>query len=334
LPDLRTTITDLVTGLGTLGYDSVAEAITARPAEMVSVSPEVWDLLGHAHDGGALNASFEQAWSNGVAFLHAQEGLRGRRPIVIEWKGSQRSPGDEVAPIDLRIDHVYLISCKYLSKITINASPSHLFQRLLLGPHGLRGSDWYEEVAPDEYQQLYEIVLTELGWSDLPREVGSLSRVQRKRLSEALGNGWPPAAVGQYEHLADAVANRTAQQWQRALTSTAQSEAMLWRILRMGSAPYFVLGTSLSGPLQLRVATPWDWRYNFRLRRFECATQKGGQPRVGWAATIEDRHSGTRHLVRGHVEVRWSHGRFSGNPEAKVYLDTPHGDVPGYFPVT
>jgi hypothetical protein len=34
--------------------------------------------------------------------------------------------------------------------------------------------------------------------------------------------------------------------------------------------------------------------------------------------------------VRGRVEIRWSHGRFSGSPEAKVYLDTPHVEVPGY----
>ena len=37
--------------------------------------------------------------------------------------------------------------------------------------------------------------------------------------------------------------------------------------------------------------------------------------------------------VGGHVEVRWSHGRFGGLPEAKVYLDTPHARVPGYFPL-
>ncbi|MGH9124217.1 MAG: hypothetical protein ACRDZ8_05750 [Acidimicrobiales bacterium] len=333
MPDLRTTITELVTGLGTLGYDSAGEAIGARPAEMVSVSPETWELLERAHAGGALAASFELAWSNGVAFARAREGLRERRPIVIEWKGSQRAPGDEVAPIDLRIDHVYLISCKYLSKITINASPSHLFQRLLQGPHGVRGGDWYEEVAPDEYRQLYESVLAELGWSDLPADVGRLSQAQRTRLSDALSGGWPPVARAQYEHLANVVAHRTAEHWLEALATTAQSEAMLWRILRMGGAPYYMLGASPAGPLRLRVATPWDWRASFRLRRFECAAQEGGQPRVGWTATIEDRHSATRRIVRGHVEVRWSHGRFGGNPEAKVYLDTAHGDVPGYFPL-
>lgn len=334
MPDLRTTVTELVTGLGTLGYNSLAEAISAKPTEMVSVTPELWELLKSVYDEGALDNNFNQAWSNGNAFLEAQEGLRGRRPIVIEWKGPQRAPGDEVAPIDLRIDHVYLISCKYLSKITINASPGHLFQRLLQGPHGVREPNWYEAVAPNEYQQLYTSVLNGLGWNGFPEKVGELSQAQRKRLSETLGNGWPSSAAKQYKDLVSVVADRTAEQWKRALTSTAISEAILWRILRIGSAPYFMLGASTSGLLQLRVATPWDWRDRFRLHEFKCAAQKGGQPRVRWDATIEDRCSRTCHPVQGHVEVRWSHGRFSGNPEAKVYLDTPHGQVPGYFPLS
>ena len=52
---------------------------------------------------------------------------------MIEWKGAHRAPGDEVVPADLRVDHVYLVSCKYLSRIVVNASPHHLFDRLLAG---------------------------------------------------------------------------------------------------------------------------------------------------------------------------------------------------------
>jgi hypothetical protein len=314
-----------------LGYDSIGEAVVARPAEMVSVSPETWDQLQRAHAGGGLNADFEQAWSNGVAFSQAVGALRGRRPIVIEWKGSQRAPGDEVAPIDLRIDHVYLVSCKYLSMIMINASPGNLFERLLRGGHGVRGRDWYAEIAPDEYQQLFDAVTGELGWSHLPSAAADLDADERRRLAHALRGGWPGDTQTLYESLARSVAHSTAERWKEMLASRNESEAMLWRILRMGSAPYFVLGTSPSGPLRLRVATPWDWRLQFRLRRFECSAQSGGQPRIGWTATVEDRNSAVIRLVSGHVEVRWSHGRFGGNPEAKVYLDTPHADVPGYF---
>ena len=42
-------------------------------------------------------------------------------------------------------------------------------------------------------------------------------------------------------------------------------EAMLWRLLRIGSAPYFVLGSSAERSLRLRIATSWDWRQQFQL---------------------------------------------------------------------
>ena len=105
---------------------------------------------------------------------------------------------------------------------------------------------------------------------------------------------------------------------------------MLWRLLRIGSAPYFVLGSAAGRTLRLRIATPWDWRQAYELRRFDVWGDDAGQPVVRWTAQVRERASGEVHEVAGHVEVRWSHGRFGGPPEAKVYLDTAHHLVPGY----
>jgi hypothetical protein len=55
---------------------------------------------------------------------------------------------------------------------------------------------------------------------------------------------------------------------------------------------------------------------------------------VSWAAVVDDLEAATERTVHGHVEVRWSHGRFAGPPEAKVYLDTAPAEVPGYVPLT
>jgi hypothetical protein len=54
---------------------------------------------------------------------------------------------------------------------------------------------------------------------------------------------------------------------------------------------------------------------------------------VNWNARVRRRADAAETVVAGHVEVRWSHGRFCGPPEAKVYLDSAHADVPGYFPL-
>ena len=55
--------------------------------------------------------------------------------------------------------------------------------------------------------------------------------------------------------------------------------------------------------------------------------------RAEWLADLLDIAPGALRetTIAGHVEVRWSHGRFNGSPEAKVYLDTPLSATPGYF---
>ena len=128
------------------------------------------------------------------------------------------------------------------------------------------------------------------------------------------------------------VAAETASEW-RARLNARNAEVMLWRLLRIGSTPYFMLGTSAEGPTRLRVDTPWDWRQRFVLRGFEVEPQAGGQARVSWRAEFSDRVAGSEGVVRGHVEIRWSHGRFGQPPEAKIYLDSPIAAVPGYHEI-
>jgi len=315
-----------------LGGEEIADILESEPREMASVSPELWRTLRDLHTGGAFRQEFEAAWQNGRAFLRANDALRGRVPSLVEWKGAIRAPGDEVVPADLRIDHVYLVSCKYLSKIVLNASPSHVFDRLLAGGHGQRGSDWYRTVAPVELQSLYTAARDHVGMGR-PADVELLTGEQRRDLSRALARRWPPELVAEARVFARVVAERSADRWREALDRSASAERLLWRLLRIGSAPYFVLGTDRAASLRLRIQTPWDWRQAYRLEAFDIDTQASDQPVVSWRATIEARRSGVRQDLLGHVEVRWSHGKFNGPPEAKVYLDTPHHRVPGYVPL-
>jgi hypothetical protein len=405
MPSDRTTVTELGTGLGMLGLVNIDEALRSRTPVMHSLSPEMWERLALLRAGGAYDTEFHAAFANGRAFLSAGDGLRGRLPTLVEWKGTGRAPGDEVAPIDLRVDHVYLVSCKYLSNILFNVSPSHVFDSLLVagqarGGRAAReplpgGGDWYAEVAPAEYQALYDSVrraaLSSVGaasnpgearpgdrtvrWGhtpaavalpglgaaaahggparrtdegdggeprrggdappgllrELPPRAVDLTSAQRDALGRWLRPGWPPGAKALYATLSGAVALASVRRWEAALRAGAGAgEAMVWRLLRIGSAPYFVLGTSAARSLRLRIATSWDWRQQYRLLSFTTEPQAGGQPRVGWEAVVRDRVTHVLSEVAGHIEVRWSHGRFGGLPEAKGYLDTPHHLVPGY----
>lgn len=356
MPRLISEVTEIVTGLGMLGFASLDDALVRRPAPMVDLDEPTWDRLREAWADGVHRAEFHAAFLNGAAFLAARDGLRGRLPEVIEWRGPTRSVGDDTTPVDLRVDHVFLVSCKYLSRILGNVSPASLFERALTTSTTRgRDPDWYHQVAPAEYQHLYATVVREKELADLPMRASDLDTADRRVLKEALARSPRAAAIdpastllgdevearvpadgaveAAYLELCRAVSTASAERWALAVPTLPHRRAMLWRLLRIGAAPYFVLGSQPGSSLRLRVATPWDWQRQFELRAFDILPGGRSQPSVDWVATVRSLDDRSTTQVRGHVEIRWSHGRFGGPPEAKVYLDTPHQEVPGYIPL-
>lgn len=332
---IRTEVTEIVTGLAMLGYKDLDTALEVRPGHISHVDDAAFDRLAEARAGGDYANEFETAWSNGSLFARSTDGLRGRPPWSVEWKGPHKPPGYEQIPADLRIDHVYLVSCKYGSNILHNAGPAHLFDRLLATRRGERTTDWYLDVAPEVYQELYVAYREELRVGGLPDHVADLTREHRAAMKAASVRGkWPGASSEVYPSFTLAVAQASSERWLQNLTTRSHREEMLWRILRLQAAPYYVLGATLNGePTRYRVGTPWDFRDRFTIRAFDVWPDAAGQPLVRWRADLTDRLSEHRTAVEGHVEVRWSHGRFSGSPEAKVHLDTPPHEVAGYFPL-
>jgi len=333
VPDDRTTVTELATALGTLAHDSPAHVLRARPAEL-AVDDQTWDRLAALHASGRFAAEFAAAWDNGRAFLHAPDALRGRSPQLVEWTGGWRPPGDEAAPVDLRIDHVYLVSCKYLSRAIANPSPARLFDGLLTTTGTWSQRDWYDETAPDPYRALYRACRDATGLHALPEDPMSLSGTERQQLRHALpGRDYPGEARAAYRRLCEEVSRASAQRWAANVSTPAEKQRLAWRLLRIGNAPYFLLGADPHRPLRLRVASPWDWRQAFELIDLPITAAAAGQPRVDWAIHYRRRDDRQAREVLGHVEIRWSHGRFAQPPEAKVYLDTPTDELPGYFPL-
>src|SRR5580692_11565726 len=162
-------------------HPDVRAALAARPGEL-AVADGTWSHLTELHGTGTWADEFVTAFANGRAFLQAPDALRGRPPRLVEWTGGRRPPGDEVAPVDLRIDHVYLVSCKYLSRNIANPSPARLFDGLLATTGDWEQSDWYLRTAPDEYRALYAACRGATGLHDLPADVSALTPVEKQRL--------------------------------------------------------------------------------------------------------------------------------------------------------
>ena len=348
MPGTRTEVTELATALGTLDPD-VGRLLrrTQPPAELLNVDEPTWNRVAEAWSDGRHLGEFLAAAANGAALTAASDGLRGRPPQRVEWRGPQRTPGDDTVPADLRLDHVYLVSCKYLSKVLVNAGPARLFERLL-GDGARQRVHWFADAAPAEYQAFYEAVLDVTGLGrrrgperPLPRSVWELEADDSHVLRDALGERSLPEPLREpWAALCARVSTTSANRWSDALATPQDRRTLLWRLLRIASVTYFVLGTQPArgrrspGVLRLRVDSAWDWQQTFELRKFDVIPRPAGQPEVGWRAMVRRRADGEERIVEGHVEVRWSHGRFNGVPEAKAYLDTPHTEVPGYHPLT
>jgi hypothetical protein len=313
------------------GSPDVESALAARHAALTNVSAEHWDCASRLWMSGDYASEFLTGFANGLAFLRADAGLRERVPRLIEWTGGRRDPGDGAVPADLRIDHVYLISCKYRSQVLHNRSPARLFEATLTNVPVDEASDWYSRVAPNEHQALYATCASRAIALELPTAVTDLKKPERRALSLLLDE-WPDDAIAEYEALCSEVSANSANAWREALADVP-GDVMFWRLVRIYQAPYFVLGSDSAGAVRLRVDTPWEWRNKFRFRTFSVGPLSGGQPLVAWRMDCDDLESGLPRHVEGHVQVRWSHRRFGQRPEAKVYLDGPLATVPGYNPL-
>ena len=88
-----------------------------------------------------------------------------------------------------------------------------------------------------------------------------------------------------------AVAERSADRWSSSLGDRTDKERLLWRLLRLGGAPYFVLGASraIGPPMRLRIDTAWDWQQRYRLTAFEVPFLD--DPPFGAAATVAEMHA-------------------------------------------
>ena len=325
---VKTKITEVVTALGIMGIHARVEAAmhTALPPAVGNLRPADWAEILSAHDAGEHQAEFEAAFANGRHFLDVE--LAGAAPRSIEWRGNRKTLYHHDIPVDIRVNRVYLISCKYNSKVLLNPSPQALFAGALAVTG--RGPHWYEEVASEEHAAFYRDCVACAGLDGFPPNPMDMAKPQRDVLRKAFPRKLPPELEESYRRLAQAVAAESARRWEEAVPGRERD--LLLKMLRISSVDYFLLGVQRSRAQRLKLLNSADWHRKFSVTRFGAWPAEGSlQPQVQWRADIETKAAPKKPLaVEGHVEVRWSHGKFCGNPEAKVYLDTPIERVPGY----
>lgn len=350
----KTKLTELGTAVGLADDPGAPLPDSLDDLEIPGIGRDVW----HPPVKNALSTPGTQrdlvltAIGNGRDFR--RDVLGGRRPERIDWSANQRSTWVSDVPRDITVDSVYFIQAKYDSRCVLNTSPANLVEELLGDDETSTRGSWFVEVAEAELNTYYREVrnlvarpepdslagISEPSPPDLgpmPDDIRDLDAAQRSALRSMLAESPPNSRITEaYARLCEAVSEESARRWQRRLrnASAARRTQMLFRMLRIAGGPYWLLGTRGAQPVQLGVADTRSWRERFELKRFDTNAGRSGQPTVNWRAVVRERSSGTDHTVEGICEIRWSHGKFSGNPECKVQVETPLGAIPGYSPMS
>ena len=256
MADTRTAVSEIVTGLGLFGFRDLGRAIAARPRFITNVDDTVFDELEEAF-ASALTDVF--GWPGPtVSASPLTETASAAAPLVGGVERPHKPPAYEQIPADLRVDHVYLLSCKYGSKILQNASPrTSSTGRSVSGeplpwigsmpslPRRMASStprSWRTPVSPASARPHRTD-------RNIANDSGRRCPAVGRPNSASSGGSWRSRSPGQCRSLLDNI------------SAKGEREAFVWRLLRLQAAPYFVLGADLKNvPLHYRVTTPWDFR--------------------------------------------------------------------------
>ena len=127
-------------------------------------------------------------------------------------------------------------------------------------------------------------------------------------------------------------ANRFNQNFQTALNSNIRSsvlENIVKQFFRMNAVPYILVGLDKHRPFGLQIPDVTEWKRNWKIVSLNATPDlTRGQSVVDICMVVEEKTSRTTHSMDFHVEIRWSHGKFCGNPEAKLYKEFSWSSVP------
>jgi len=98
---------------------------------------------------------------------------------------------------------------------------------------------------------------------------------------------------------------------------------------RLNSSPYILAGVDRGENIALSFPDANTWNQNWEFISIEAWPDlSAGQSVVRFLLKIKNKKSKVIYSFDYHAEIRWSHGKFCGNPEGKLYKDFAWKDLP------
>jgi hypothetical protein len=267
-----------------------------------------------------------------------------KRAGAVKWTGPFHQASTTSVAKDLLVANTP-VSVKTESNVVANLSPPNMMVNLPGGTApSSREENWYLTTKPEEFQELYAFVRgmsPELQY--LPEDIRSFEeeahRDDRKRIQKILkesSDSDKKAFTKRYRELCHRVAEKSADVFNQNLTASLSTGArkavrenlMRW-FFRLNAVQYVLCGIDRNEEFALVVPDLTSWLREWDLAEVVATPDiTRGQSVVDFEVVCRRKKDRREHRVPYHAEIRWSHGRFSGAVESKLYKEFSWSELP------
>ena len=342
MPSLRTEASELAVAFGILGLNP------QQPLDEHTLQAKFQGSLSASKYDAFLSEYAARADVHPRMHIVGRQ-LRANEPLFsqadsLKWAGPNRQASTATASADLVVANTP-VSVKAGSNVVANPSPHNLIINLPAGQaFSQNEANWYIVQDLPGFQALYEYVqgsdssLTHLPPSvenfetkatsddrDRVQEViRSYTKTQRQRFADlylAMCHAVAANSAATFgEQIAASFASRS---------KTAVIEILMRWFFRLDSVSYLLCGIDAGGEFAVRIPSVTRWKSQWSLDAIAANPDLArGQSVVDFELKFTKSDDGTTNTASFHTELRWSHGRFCGSPEAKLYKEFQWSETP------
>lgn len=342
MPTAKTEASELAVGFGILDLD---------PLDHLS-KDEIDRIFDDTLPEEKYNRFLEEYSSNSdfySRFYEIGRHLRSQHHPVshsstAQWTGPQQQAATASFSKDLLVGDIP-ISVKADSNVVANLSPYNLFISLPAGSApASHEENWYQRTTSRSFQELYSFVRdSDTSLSYLPAEVSSFeqqaTREDRKRVQAVIknySNSESRQFKTNYLQMCHDVASKSAdifsENIEKSLKSSSRAailENLSRWFFRIDAIRYILCGIDHGEDFSVLIPDITNWKNDWAIREIEVVPDLSrGQSVVDFSVVLTRKDSGQTSTTVFHSEIRWSHGRFCGNPEGKLYKEFSWGTLP------
>jgi DNA modification methylase len=259
----------------------------------------------------------------------------------IKWLGPQKQARTDSGVQDLSAANIS-ISVKAGSNILFNLSPSHIFESMPQGSVPAdRSENWFLRTNPGDFQDLYASV-RDIRLDHLPASATEFEHTARSADRDELQSEIAKltgSEKAKFESCYKAMCRKTSEisasmfneNYKNSMSGGSKNaviEYLVRNLFRLDSVEYILAGIAGSREYVIKMPSLSHWKREWEIVDIQAHPDLSRkQSVVLLTVCYKNKQSGTSYNAQFHIEIRWSHRKFCGAPEAKLYKDFNWKDI-------